>query len=130
MTERAAHHGAPTTSDEANRANDLGPRAGRLVKRCELCELARTTPWYAEADEPFRYVLLDCDSCDVPMAVLGAHRPTITAEERAVLERALGEVADAKYPQGWFFDDHMRQIPDHYHVHARPYPRWWPGRRS
>jgi len=29
------------------------------------------------------------------------------------------------YP-GWYFDDHMRQIPDHYHLHARPYPRWLP----
>lgn len=97
---------------------------------CELCELARSTQWYAEFDEPFRFVIIDCDSCDVPMAVLGAHREAPTASEREVLERELGKIADAKYPRGWFFDDHMRQIPDHYHLHSRPYPAWWPRRRT
>jgi hypothetical protein len=96
-----------------------------MTRACELCELARTTKWYAERDEPFRFVIIDCDSCDVPMAVLGEHRRAPTAEERAVLENELRTVADAKYPQGWFFDDTMRQIPDHYHAHARPYPAWW-----
>ena len=46
------------------------------------------------------------------------------------MQAALGRIADAKYPHGWFFDDHMRQIPDHYHLHARPYPRWWPLARE
>ena len=92
---------------------------------CELCELAPTTTWYGVYEQPFRFVVLDCDSCDVPMAVLGAHRATPTAEERAAMQGALSLIADTKYPHGWFFDDHMRQIPDHYHVHARPYPRWW-----
>jgi hypothetical protein len=90
---------------------------------CELCALARTTPWYAEFAHPFRFAILDCDSCDVPMAVLGEHRARPTDDERAVLYQALGSVAERKFPHGWFFDDHMRQIPDHYHVHARP--KWW-----
>ena len=93
---------------------------------CELCALARTTPWYAEYDEPFRFVILDCDSCDVPMAVFGAHESAPSPEARAVMQQALARIADTKYPRGWFFDDHMRQIPEHYHVHARPYPAWWP----
>ena len=59
------------------------------------------------------------------MAVLGVHRRTPTDAEREVLKRELGKVADEKYPGGWFLDDHMRQIPDHYHLHARPYPKWW-----
>jgi len=92
---------------------------------CELCHLTRTTTWYCEVDDPFRFVILDCASCDVPRAVLGAHRRAPTEDERRLMLRVLGEVADQKYPQGWFFDDHMRQIPDHYHGHARPYPRWW-----
>ena len=94
--------------------------------RCELCELVPTTTWYAAYDEPFRFVILDCDSCDVPMAVLGAHRAAPSENECAVMRRRLAAVADEKYPQGWFFDDHMRQIPEHYHLHARPYPPWWP----
>lgn len=93
---------------------------------CELCDLARTTTWYAERDEPFRFAILDCDSCDVPMVVLGDHRVRPNDEECAVLHAALAEVADRKYPHGWFLDDHMRQIPDHYHAHARP--RWWQKR--
>ncbi len=95
---------------------------------CELCALARTTRWYAEHDDPFRFVILDCDSCDVPMAVLGAHRAQPSPSEREVMTRALADIADGKYPSGWYFDDHMRQIPDHYHLHARPYPSWWPRR--
>lgn len=94
-----------------------------MSRPCELCALTRTTTWYEEHDEPFRFVILDCDSCDVPMAVLGVHRAAITGAERAVIQAALARVADAKYPRGWYFDDHMRQIPEHYHVHARP--KWW-----
>jgi hypothetical protein len=60
------------------------------------------------------------------MAVLGEHRAAPTAAERGVMQQALSAIADEKYPRGWFFDDHMRQIPDHYHLHARPYPLWWP----
>jgi hypothetical protein len=99
------------------------------VKPCELCTLDRTTTWYAEFDAPVRFVIIDCDSCDVPMAVLGAHRAQPTEDERRQLQQELTRIADAKYPGGWFFDDHMRQIPDHYHLHARPYPAWWPRRR-
>ena len=93
---------------------------------CELCECARMTRWYAEYDQPFRFVIMDCDSCDVPMVVLGEHRREPTAAERAVMQQALPTIADTKYPKGWYFDDHMRQIPEHYHLHARPYPAWWP----
>ena len=93
---------------------------------CELCQLAKTTTWYAEIELPFRFVLLDCDSCDVPMAVLGAHRAKPTDAEREVMQKALAQLADDKFKDGWFFDDHMRQIPDHYHLHARPYPAWMP----
>jgi hypothetical protein len=99
------------------------------MARCELCELVRTTVWYAEYEDPFRFVVLDCDSCEVPMAVLGEHRPAVDAGERAVLQRALAAIADPKYPQGWTFDDRMRQIPGHYHAHARPFPSWWKARR-
>jgi hypothetical protein len=33
----------------------------------------------------------------------------------------LANVADVAFGEGgWKFDDHMRNIPDHYHAHARP----------
>jgi len=97
---------------------------------CELCQLSRHTAWHAEYEEPFRFVVLDCDSCDLPMAVLRDHRARPTDTEREVLHRALALIADAKFAHGWFFDDAMRQIPDHYHVHARPHPSWMPKRRN
>jgi len=91
--------------------------------------LARTTHWYAEYDEPYRFCILDCDSCDVPMAVLATHRAVPTDAERGAMRDALTKIADTKYPGGWYFDDHMRQIPEHYHLHARPYPSWWRSQR-
>ncbi len=96
---------------------------------CELCRLAKTTTWYAEIDAPFRIVILDCDSCDVPMAVFGEHRAKPSDAERDVIRAALAEVARRKFGDDWFFDDNMRQIPDHYHCHARPLPPGW-GRRA
>ncbi len=92
---------------------------------CELCELTRSTTWYAEHSEPFPFTILDCDSCDVPMAVIGEHKRALDETESEVVRRELARVADEKYPQGWVYDDNMRQIPDHYHIHARPYPPWW-----
>ncbi len=94
----------------------------QAVEGCELCNLTRTTHWYAEFTHPFHFVILDCDSCDVPMAVLGEHRIRPTPEEARTMREELARIADFLFPHGWFFDDHMRQIPDHYHLHARPYP--------
>ena len=94
-----------------------------IPARCELCELAPTTRWYAQYFHPLRFTILDCDSCDVPMAVLGEHRIGPSEEERAIMQRALTVVASEIGMGEIFFDDNMRQIPDHYHVHARPM-RW------
>lgn len=94
--------------------------------RCELCELVRSTRWFAQVFEPFPFTLLECDSCDVPMAVLGEHRATVSEAERRVMAKALAWVADAHDLGEITFDDRMRQIPDHYHLHARPRPKWWP----
>ena len=97
-----------------------------VAARCELCELARTTRWFAQFFEPFPFTLLECDSCDVPMAVLGEHRAAVNESERAVMERALRLVAETLELGELHFDDRMRQIPDHYHLHARVRPKWWP----
>ena len=95
---------------------------------CELCECAHITTWHAVYEEPFPFVIIDCDSCDMPMAVLGEHRREPSEAEREFMQQALGAIADAAFSNGWYFDDHMRQIPDHYHLHARPYPAWWARR--
>ena len=63
---------------------------------CDLCVLARYTQWYAEFHHPLRFTILDCDSCDVPIAVLGEHRVQVTPEEVAYMEKALSLVAEPK----------------------------------
>lgn len=97
------------------------------MAKCDLCELKEYTPWYARFTQPFKFALLECDSCDTPMAVLGDHRKTPTDEERAFMIEALSLVARNKYGADEFIiDDVMRQIPDHCHIHARP--KRWRGR--
>ncbi|MGH7933135.1 MAG: hypothetical protein ACREQN_08185 [Candidatus Binataceae bacterium] len=94
------------------------------MAKCDLCELKEYTPWYASFTQPFKFTLLECDSCDTPMAVLGDHRAQATTEERDFMIEALALVARKKYGDGQFIiDGEMRQIPDHCHIHARP-TRW------
>ncbi len=41
------------------------------------------------------------------------------------LHQVLAEVANEEFVDtAWCIDDHMRNIPDHYHAHARP-PYFW-----
>ena len=90
---------------------------------CDLCELAHYTQWYAEFAWPVRFTILDCDACDVPIAVLGEHRVDVSPADVAFMEAALHLVAERKYTgkfPKWTFDHVMRQIPDHYHFHVRP----------
>ena len=90
---------------------------------CDLCEMAHYTQWYADYFLPFKFTILDCDSCDVPIAVLGEHRVDVRPETVEVMERALNLVAERKYAEKfpkWMFDHNMRQLPDHYHFHVRP----------
>ena len=88
---------------------------------CELCELRDYTQRYCNFVHPFRFTILDCDSCDTPMAVLGDHRAVATDAERAFMIEALTVIARDKYGADKFvIDGVMRQIPDHCHIHARP----------
>ncbi len=92
-------------------------------RMCDLCEMAHYTQWYAEFYAPLRFTILDCDSCEVPIAVLGEHRVDVRPQEVALMENALNLVAEQKYTgkfPKWMFDHNMRQIPDHYHFHVRP----------
>ncbi len=86
-------------------------------RRCELCAGAPLTPRYFE-DE--RCWIADCLICRVPMVVWREHDATPPADVRDVLRTQLAVVADQFYgARAWYYDDHMRNIPDHYHAHAR-----------
>jgi len=91
------------------------------MAKCELCELKSYTQQYCRFVSPVKFAVLDCDSCDTPMAVLGDHRASATGEERAFIIEALSLVARAKYGgDNFVIDEVMRQLPDHCHMHARP----------
>ena len=67
----------------------------------------------------------DCEVCDVPMVVWKQHGAEPPAD---VLEHMLGRlsaVATERFgADGFHVDRVMRQIPDHFHAHARD-PNWW-----
>jgi hypothetical protein len=89
---------------------------------CELCEAARLTHWYTEDETCW---VADCEVCDTPMVVWRQHGTEPTEAEREHMLTALGAAADERFgPGGWSYDTVMRQIPDHFHAHARD-PQWW-----
>ena len=92
------------------------------TKICELCEAAKLTHWYFEGETCW---VADCEVCDTPMVVWKSHGTDPSEEvEQFMLDR-LGEAADSRFgPGGWSYDRVMRQIPDHFHAHARD-PEWW-----
>lgn len=99
-----------------------GPHAG-----CDLCEAAKITPWFYEDDTCW---VADCEVCDVPMVVWRQHGNEPPATEVDHMLSQLAVVADERLGAGtWTFDRVMRQIPDHFHAHARD-PNWWARRFS
>jgi hypothetical protein len=91
---------------------------------CELCEAARITPWHFEDDVCW---VADCEVCDVPMVVWKEHGVVPPDEVLDHMLARLTEVAAARFgTDGFSVDRVMRQIPDHFHAHARD-PHW--GRR-
>jgi len=89
---------------------------------CELCEAAVITTRYFEDDVCW---IADCEICVVPMVVWREHDVAPPPEVKTRLLENLGAVADQEFGVGnWKVDDHMRNIPDHYHAHARP-PSFW-----
>ena len=80
------------------------------------------TTWYHEDDVCW---VADCEVCSVPMVVWNNHGASPPDHEVDHMLGALGRVADAELGAGaWSYDRVMRQIPDHFHAHARD-PNWW-----
>ncbi len=92
---------------------------------CELCRADRFTHWYAVTEDGW---VADCEVCSVPMVVWWDHGPDCGPEPRERLLAALGEAADERFGPGkWRFDTTMRQVPEHFHAHARD-DRWFAER--
>jgi len=89
---------------------------------CELCEAARMTPWYREDDVCW---IADCEVCDVPMVVWKHHGSEPPEGDLEHMLGQLSQVATERFGDGEFSVDRvMRQIPDHFHAHARD-TGWW-----
>lgn len=91
---------------------------GSAARPCDLCEAARMTPWFHEDDICW---VAECEVCAVPMVVWREHGTDPPPEEREHMLRVLGEVAGAVIGE-YHIDPVMRNIPDHFHAHARR--RW------
>ena len=69
--------------------------------------------------------MADCEVCDVPMVVWKQHAVTPPDDVLAHMLGELERVATARFGEGGYTVDRvMRQIPDHFHAHARD-PNWW-----
>jgi hypothetical protein len=91
---------------------------------CELCEAVPFTRQFFRDDVCW---IAECESCDVPMVVWNHHGAEPPEEAVAHMLERLGEVGEEVLGREkgamWFIDRHMRQIPDHFHAHAR-IDRW------
>jgi hypothetical protein len=84
---------------------------------CELCLAHKLTPWLHEDDVCW---IAECMICATPMIVWRHHGMPDDATKEQLMAR-LGEVSDTYYEgKGWWPDNNMRNIPDHWHCHARP----------
>jgi hypothetical protein len=86
------------------------------TRRCDLCRAERITPWYHEDEVCW---VAECLLCAVPMVVWRTHGTDPPAADRTHMHGRLGEVARARFGDFWL-DGVRRNIPDHWHAHARP----------
>jgi hypothetical protein len=92
---------------------------------CLLCEAARMTTWYHEDDLCW---VADCEICDVPMVVWRRHGAAPPDADVETMIGHLTRAATGRFGEGGLTIDRvMRQIPDHFHAHARD-PGWWARR--
>ena len=93
------------------------PMARETRDDCDLCEAARITPWFHEDDICW---IAECEICATPMVVWRSHGTEPPAAELAHMHEQLAAVVTTHFTFEHYVDDNMRNIPDHYHAHARP----------
>ena len=86
------------------------------ASHCDLCEAARITPWFFEDDVCW---VAECEFCSVPMVVWRVHDPSPPDDVKTHLHERLAMVVSTHCDFVHYVDDNMRNIPDHYHAHAR-----------
>src|SRR5437763_21252 len=96
---------------------DVKDMTDALASDCDLCEAARITPWYHEDDICW---IAECEICAVPMVVWREHGREPSAADLEHMLDQLGRIAAEQLTVEHYVDDNMRNIPDHFHAHARP----------
>ena len=94
----------------------MTPGAFVNVDGCDLCRADHITPWYHEDEICW---IAECEICAVPMVVWRFHGTDPPADQRSHMDTCIRTVAAAQFGE-FYIDGHMRNIPDHYHAHARP----------
>ena len=84
---------------------------------CDLCAEARITEWFYEDADCW---IAECTICAVPMVVWRNHDDSPPPDIKEMLHAKLGAVVAEHFEFEHYVDDNMRNIPDHYHAHARP----------
>ena len=84
---------------------------------CDLCEAARITEWFHEDDICW---IAECEICATPMVVWRYHGVNPPPDHLAHMHDQLANVVQTHFEFTHYVDDHMRNIPDHYHADARP----------
>ncbi|MDH3679822.1 MAG: hypothetical protein OEV40_07720 [Acidimicrobiia bacterium] len=116
MSEPVPGAGAEPGSDERSDPRFERPFPPTDID-CELCRADRFTHWYAATEDGW---VADCEACSVPMAVWWDHGPDAPAAVRERLLAELSAAADTRFGAGnWRLDTTMRQVPEHFHAHAR-----------
>ena len=85
---------------------------------CDLCEAARITPWFYEDEVCW---IAECEICSVPMVVWREHDASPPDAVKQYMHQQLELVVTTYFDFVHYVDDNMRNIPDHYHAHARPH---------
>ncbi len=97
--------------------SELGPSEWKRSDDCDLCEAARITEWFHEDEICW---IAECEICSTPMVVWRHHGVVPPEDHMEHMMAKLTLVVGAHFEFEHYVDDHMRNIPDHYHAHARP----------
>ena len=91
--------------------------------KCDLCKLESRTTVYEDNEA---LIILDCDSCQVPMVVWKEHTMDVPEPDEQVMEAFLIETSNRFYEgKSYFIDKNQREILDHMHWHARLKDKLW-----
>lgn len=92
---------------------------------CDLCKADRFTHWYHEDEICW---IADCEVCSVPMVVWKPHGTDPSPSDEAHMLQVLADAAVTRFgDEAVTLDTNMRQIPEHWHAHARD-ERWFAER--